>query len=486
MKKIAFILSFVLVTAVCGCSKMLDRISPKGAITTDKLTDSDIALLNNGVMHQFEAIVSNLWFEGDYLAENYAPGPGFSFSDTHAETQSAASSTALSRWTYCYGKLQYANLLLDAVKGNDSTAGQEARAVGYFFRAYVYYNLVTRYGGVPIIDTPTNMDASVTRAGEAEVWKFIEDDLDRADAALAAANITFKSFAYVSPEAVSLLRTRVLLWEGKYAEAIVASDKVISSAAGFKFSESVDDWAQMFINGSSSRELVFAPINVRSTDYIRLFERVNDTDGSFNYSPTTALYNNLFADTPVKTGDWRAKATFGEDETRIIKFPNGQSGQFIKNPAPSESPLVVFRLADAYLMKAEAQWLGGSVSDAIATISTLMEKRYESLSLPATMTDDEFESLLLDELQREFYGEGRRWFDIKRLAVRRHGYVSFLDYERGDFPSWIKTVYPGNDSYEIDGWNDRHQLMYWPIPQVERDKSYGALTQNPGYEGYNN
>ena len=88
--------------------------------------------------------------------------------------------------------------------------------------------------------------------------------------------------------------------------------------------------------------------------------------------------------------------------------------------------------------------------------------------------------------KREFYGEGRRWFDIKRLAVRRHGYVSFLDYERGDFPSWIKTVYPGNDSYEIDGWNDRHQLMYWPIPQVERDKSYGALTQNPGYEGYNN
>ena len=484
MKSIQYILALVFALSVSACGKMLDEISPKGAITTDKLTSSDIALLNNGVMHQFEAIVSNLWFEGDYLAENYAAGPGFTFSDTHAETQSASSSTALSRWTYCYGKLQYANLLLNSAKGNDTPAAQEALAVGYYFRAYVYYNLVTRYGGVPIIETPTNLDASVQRKSEAEVWKFIEDDLDRADAALTAAGISFKSFAYVSPEAVALLRARICLWEGKYAKAASEAGKVITSSAQFKLSHSAEEWAKMFVNGTSSAELVFAPINVRSTDYIRLFEKVNDTDGSFNYSPTPALYAGLFADTPVKTGDWRGKATFGGEATRVIKFPNGQAGQFVPNPAPSESPLLVFRLADAYMLKAEAEWLGGSIETALGTLKTLMETRYESVNLPESMTDDQFEALLLDELQREFYAEGRRWFDIKRLAIRRHGYVSALDYSGGDFTTWIKTVYPGNDSYVIDGWNDRHQLMYWPIPQAERDKSYGALTQNPGYEGY--
>ena len=97
MKKINILIIASLVL-LCSCGKMLDEIAPKGAITTDKLKDSDIALLNNGVMHQFEAVVSNLWFEGDYLAENYASGPGFTFTDTHAETQSASSSTALSRW----------------------------------------------------------------------------------------------------------------------------------------------------------------------------------------------------------------------------------------------------------------------------------------------------------------------------------------------------------------------------------------------------
>ena len=482
MKTYRILLALAALAAVSSCGKMLDSIAPKGQITTDKLKDSDIALLSNGVMHQFEAYFSNLWWEGDYLAENYASGPGFTFSDTHAETQSASSSVALTRWNYCYGKLQYANLLIAAAEGKTSVEAQEALATAYFFRAYIYYGLVTRYGGVPIIEKPTTLDPSVQRKSEAEVWDFMEKDLDRASTAIAASGYGFRGFAYVSEDAIALLRAKVYLWQGKYSEAATEAGKVISSSSGFQLMATAEDWAKMFINGTASKELVFAPINIRSTDYIRLFEKVNDTDGSFNYSPTEALYNGLFADTAEKTGDIRAKGTFGEEKTRVIKFPNGQSGQFIANPTPSESPLVGLRLADAYTVKAEAQWLGGSVTDAVATLKVLMEKRYAGVVLPDTMPDDAFESLLLDELQREFYAEGRRWFDIKLLAIRRHGYVSAIDCDKGDFKTWIKTVYPGNDSYEIDGWNDRHQLLYWPIPQAERDKSYGALTQNPGYE----
>ena len=465
-----------------SCGKMLDNIAPKGSISTDKLTDSDISLLSNGVMHQFEAIVSNLWFEGDYLAENFRGGPGFTFTDTHAETQSASSDIALSRWNYCYGKLQYANLLLQSAEGKTSAEAQEALASGYFVRAWIYYNLVTRYGGVPLIDKPTTLDPSVQRASEAEIWNFMLADLDRADACLTAAEASFTSFAYVSHEAVNMLRAKTRLWLGDYAAAVTAADAVIASQASFQLSQTSDEWARMFVNGTSSKELVFAPINIRSSDYIRLFERVNDTDGSFNYSPTQNIWTNLFEDTGIKTGDKRKSPTFGDDETRVIKFPNGQGGQFVSNPAPSESPLPVYRLADAYLVKAEAQWLDNRLDDAKATLLTLMRARYATVDLSTVTDDDAFEALLMDENQREFYSEGRKWFDIKRLAIRRHGYVSFYDYSGKDFPTWIRKVYPGNDSYVIDGWNDRHQLMYWPIPQSERDKSYGALTQNPGYE----
>lgn len=481
MKSVKYILiSALSVLLVSSCGKMLDEIAPKGAISTEDLSDGDIALLSNGVMHQFEAIVSNLWFEGDFLAENFTGGPGFTIADPHSDTQSASSSTALSRWTYCYGKLQYANLLLDAAQGNTSVNAKKALATGHFFRAYIYFNLVTRYGGVPIIKTPTNLDNSVPRASEAEVWNFIREDLKAAETYMAG--MAYEGYAYVSIEAIKTLGAKVDLWCGDYTNAISKADDVIASSAGFALTNTSASWAEMFIFGNKSSEVIFAPVNIRNKDYIRIYEKVNDTDGSFNYSADPAIYSGLFVDATEKSGDIRAVATFGDDKTRVIKFPNGQGGQYIKNEKPSESPLLVFRLADVYAIKAEAQWLGGSLNNAKATLKTWMDARYNSVDLSAVTTDEAFEAVLLDEYQREFFAEGRRWFDIKRLSIRRHGYVDANNYQSGNFTTWIKAIYPGQTGYAVDGWNDRHQLMYWPIPQAQRDQSYGALTQNPGYE----
>ena len=62
--------------------------------------------------------------------------------------------------------------------------------------------------------------------------------------------------------------------------------------------------------------------------------------------------------------------------------------------------------------------------------------------------------IVLDENNREFYAEGRRWFDIKRNG-------------RTDL---------------IKCWGGRDHLLYWPIPQDERDLVGGDVyPQNPGY-----
>lgn len=100
------------VSVLAASCSWLDNPSPKGQIPANKLTDNDLALLTNGTLHQYEAFLSNLWFEGDYLAENFKGGPGFSYADVHGETQSASAQIPLTRWQYCYQKLNYANLLI--------------------------------------------------------------------------------------------------------------------------------------------------------------------------------------------------------------------------------------------------------------------------------------------------------------------------------------------------------------------------------------
>ena len=173
-------------------------------------------------------------------------------------------------------------------------------------------------------------------------------------------------------------------------------------------------------------------------------------DGSWNYSATHDLYANLYGDNAIKRGDIRSKAVFGSDATRIIKFPNGLAGQFVDNETPSQTPIPVFRLAEMYLVKAEAQ----GASAGLGTLSKFMDSRYAAVTLPASMNDTDYQNLILDERQRELYCEGSRWYDLKRTG-------------RLDLFSTL---------------NGRTHLMYWPIPQAEIDLAGpDNYPQNPGY-----
>ena len=62
----------------------------------------------------------------------------------------------------------------------------------------------------------------------------------------------------------------------------------------------------------------------------------------------------------------------------------------------------VLRLAEAYLIKAEAQ---GALSG-MSTMTEFLKASYSSASLPASMTDVDFQNLVLDERRRELYCEG--------------------------------------------------------------------------------
>lgn len=432
-----------------GCSSMLDDISPKHAIPSESVNEGDLDKLTNGMLYQLESYVTWAWNDGDLLAENFGDGPSVTLADVHSETESASSATAKSRWTTAFTRINFQNEVLVSANSasSDSKAVRTAKGTAYFCRAYLYYQLVIRYGNVPILTSPT-MDV-VPLSGQQQVWKQIETDLKEAEKYLEP----FSSMYYPSDEACWALLSKVYLWTGDKANAVIYADKVIESSANFDFGNDSNEYAGMFVAGTTSKEIIFALANKRNSSWLRLFTTLNDTDGSWNYSMAQDLRNSLFADNAVKTSDIRKAPTFNDAfPTRVIKFPNGAKdmGQFIENENASSSPLVLFRLADVYLTKAEAQ----GASAGLATIKTFMDSRYANVNLPSSMSDLEFENLILDENQREFYAEGRRWFDIKRLGR--------------------------TDLYKT--WNGRDFLLLWPIPQDERDLAgHDNYPQNPGY-----
>jgi len=442
-KRFYFVISALVLLG--GCTANLDEIAPKHAIKGDMLNESDLNKLTNGVRYRMEALSTSLWFQGDWLAENFTSGPGFDVPDVHAETQAPASSMALSAWRDCFGVLNDVNQLLKSAQSSSHAVAVESAGNAYFFRAWIYYNLVSRYGGVPLLTEPSMEVVPISQ--ESLIWEQVVKDCRSAIDLLPEAPA---SMNYPGKDAARLLLARVLLWQGEKTEAASLAQEVIASGRYTLENESAG-FARMFVSGTASKEIVFALANVRTSSLQLLYERVNDTDGSYNYSPAPKYYNGLFADTAIHSGDIRKAATFSPTDSRpVIKFSNGQPGQFVENIKPFNSPIVLFRLADAYLIRAEA--LGASAGSSV--LKEFMQKRYATVNIPASMSDGDWQNLLLDENNREFYAEGHRWFDIKRTGR--------------------------TDLY--DSWNGRDFLLYWPIPQKERDiAGKEKYPQNQGY-----
>ncbi len=129
---------------------------------------------------------------------------------------------------------------------------------------------------------------------------------------------------------------------------------------------------------------------------------------------------------------------------------------------PSQRDHILMRLADAYLLRAEARLKQNNTTGAAEDINVVrhraaqpgMETEMEVMASDITL------DFILDERARELYGEGYRWWDLVRTGklverVRLHNPVG-----------------AGNIK-------DYHSLR--PIPLDQIDRTVNEYPQNPGY-----
>ncbi len=130
---------------------------------------------------------------------------------------------------------------------------------------------------------------------------------------------------------------------------------------------------------------------------------------------------------------------------------------------PGSRDYFVFRLADVYLMLAEAQLKAGNVSEATKAINMVRQragwpgKKDAMLITDKDMTMD----FLIEERARELAGEQTRWLDLKRWGL-------LVDRVKKYNPQAATNI------------ADKHYVR--PIPQTQIDRSNaGVFAQNPGY-----
>lgn len=197
--------------------------------------ENEIFSSEQGVLSYISRMYSTLPMEDFRYA--YHNGDLFHKSDTRYQQQDCLTGDAIGRdtkgaeqesagyWDNAYKWIREANSLLEILPKYESkyTASQINvwNGEAYFCRAYIYYSLVKRYGGVPIVDKvidyPATVDfdgTKIARNSEEALWDFIATDLDRAYELLPASNQKGRA----DKSAAAALKSRVMLHAGSIAK----------------------------------------------------------------------------------------------------------------------------------------------------------------------------------------------------------------------------------------------------------------------------
>ncbi|QDH80219.1 RagB/SusD family nutrient uptake outer membrane protein [Echinicola soli] len=140
-------------------------------------------------------------------------------------------------------------------------------------------------------------------------------------------------------------------------------------------------------------------------------------------------------------------------------------GRQDKTQAAGGRDYIVFRLADTYLMLAEAQFQQDKIDDAVENINAI-RRRAAWPGMEAAMEISSAElnlEFIMDERARELLGEQKRWMDLVR---------------------WGALVERVKMYNEAGAPNIKATHILRPIPQNQIDRVAGgkeAFPQNPGY-----
>lgn len=161
----------------------------------------------------------------------------------------------------------------------------------------------------------------------------------------------------------------------------------------------------------------------------------------------------------IKTGNNYVELKKFQDPDRTA--PSVQAGT---------KDIAVMRLAEMYLIAAEAEMqLGNNAAAAtqINVLRTRAAKPGQTAAMQITASDIN-PDFILAERARELAGEVLRWFDVKRMKNGQNGAESFSAY--------IKRLNP-----DITKVQDFHRLRPIPILEMQALLNADEFGQNPGY-----
>jgi len=458
-----------------GCKKYIGIPPPTTSISADNVYTNDATAA---------AVMTGLFIN---MAEySYFPGGGYTSTGTELlglcadELKRVTNLDNLSKTAY-YSNGLYSNMINigvpdywggtytliyscnSTVEGASASSSltpavkQQLTGEAKFMRAYCYYYLVNLYGDVPLIlSTDYTKNSLLPRTSKDSVWKQIISDLTDAQQLLSAkyldASLQNVTSQRVRPTqaAASAMLARAYLYTGDWADAETAATAVISNGA-----YQLDSLNGVFLANSKESIWQLQPVmNNINTGEGRTF--IIPATGFDNFISTEALSNAQL--NSFEQGDLRRKNWVDSIVWNGATYYYAYKYKVTLASAPLTEYIMMLRLGEQYLIRAEARAQQGHLSDAAADLNAVRSRSGLPPTTASTLPD--FLTAVLHERQTELFLEwGQRWFDLKRMNAV-------------DSVMSIATPLKGGT------WASYKQYFPIPVYDIQHDVN---LVQNNGY-----
>ena len=540
MKKIIYILVAILALNSCDVLDMkpLDKVSDADVWEDSALIELYVNASYNSIYHEFGQDMLSDASDETYCIHNWGNMWVVQKGEMTSDNVTGIS-VKVNYWSKAYGNIRTINVFFDRIDDAPVETDLKNRMKGEmkFIRAWIYANLIWRYGDVPLITDlfELNQDYKVKRDSYSDCVDFITKELDEAITLLPAKSSS-ETLGRATGDACKALKARVLLYAAseqnnpshskeKWEAAAEATKAVLD--AGYTLG---NDYQSVFLEDNA--EIIFARYftQANSTDFM-LWNGRNGSNGFTGENPTQNLVNAyemtngelpyLNEVLPLKINPasgydesnpyvgrdprldasilhdgsmWAGRETetwhggLDSPESSIGSWNASKTAYAFKKfmvesipPAGSsvkpESPWIFFRLAEFYLNYAEIMYELGNEEQAREYVNKVRARQSVNMP-PVTASGDKLRDKIRNERRVELAFEGHRFFDVRRWCIAD-------ETENRDLLAMnIQKQADGSKTYEVTmllkrSFLEQHKLV--PIPRTEIDKSEGALVQNPGY-----
>lgn len=353
-------------------------------------------------------------------------------------------------WEAIYRTINQANHVIEKVPlVNDPLLTEELRnqyiGEAKFIRALAYFDLARAWGGVQIVLTPTTSLVNrpeVKRSSRDETYDQVLKDLEDAEELLPDELNRIRA----TRRTVWALRARLHLYREQWDQAELYATKLIDLTGDYTLLAPYSAWFANNVTATreSIFELQFSAVN-QSTIRAQMQHPTNG--GTYRYAPTDQFVQ-LLLDSAV-SGGRRSLIDNVVQNGVTIWFGD------LYYRLPATDPAYIFRIAEMYLIRAEARARLGNPSGALEDLNKIRERA--GIAILPEINDESILLAIENERRLEFAWEAHRWFDLAR--TRRAKEV-------------LEAIDPNITVSD-------HELLFpIPVTQLQLDPS---LEQNPGY-----